>query len=126
MLTVAPGLLLAAAVAAIAVGLAVLLGIPGSSPLIIAIVLGILFRACVEVPQSAKPGLTLASRQALRIGVALLGLQLTFGELMRMGGRGAIIAVVVLLAWVVGTRGSECVGTRPAVPWFVIALSSPA
>lgn len=104
MQAILPGLILASAMAAIAMGLTAFAGIPGSSPLIIAVVLGILFRATVGVPEKAKPGLTIASRQALRLGVALLGFQLTLGELMHMGGRGAAIATVVLFATLLFTR----------------------
>lgn len=48
--------------------------------------------------------MTVAVRQALRIGVALLGFQLTLGQLVAVGARGAFIAVVVLLATFAFTR----------------------
>jgi uncharacterized integral membrane protein (TIGR00698 family) len=93
-----PGIAVAAGIAAIAVGATRLFGIPGSSPLLIAIALGMLFRACFGVPATTRAGLRLVLQYALRAGVAFLGFKLTVGQIVAIGGRGALIALIVLVS----------------------------
>lgn len=99
-----PGLGLAGLIALIAVTVTRLMGIPGSSPLLLAIVLGMLWRACLGVPEAVRAGLARAVRQTLRVGVTMLGFQLTLGELVSVGLRGVAIAVIVLVSTFVFTR----------------------
>jgi uncharacterized integral membrane protein (TIGR00698 family) len=90
---VAPGL----AVAAIGGVLAILLHavLPLVSALLIAIVLGVVFTNTVGPRASFKPGLAVASRRALRVGVALLGFQLVVSQVVGMGW--PVLVVVVLI-----------------------------
>jgi uncharacterized integral membrane protein (TIGR00698 family) len=90
---VAPGL----AVAAIGGVTATLLHIvlPLVSALLVAIVMGVVFANAVGPRTAFKPGLAIASRRVLRIGVALLGFQLVSGQVLGLGW--PVIAVVVLI-----------------------------
>lgn len=90
----APGLLVAVTIAAAARELAALAAVP---PLIVALGLGMLFAGVVNVEQ-VTPGVTMATRPILRIGVALLGAQLTFGQLADLGWFVAAVTVTGLTA----------------------------
>ena len=93
-----PGLALVAALAAAAFAVRSLLpGIP-LSPLMLSIVLGALWRNLLGVPAAATPGIAACLRRPPRLGIVLLGLQLTFGQLLEIGPAGAalLVACVVL------------------------------
>lgn len=102
-----PGLALAAAVTvlAMAVGrLSTLL-----SPLLVALVVGVVL-ANVRPPGPAlQPGLTFASKRVLRIGVALLGLQLVLAEVVALGWPTLLLVVVVVA---VGATTTAALGAR--------------
>jgi uncharacterized integral membrane protein (TIGR00698 family) len=65
---------------------------------LVGLVLGQLPRLQRPLDGSLKPGLALASRRLLRIGVVLLGLKLSLGDVVDLGGPTllAVLAVVVL------------------------------
>lgn len=88
-----PGLLLCLAVATVAVGVQRFDRLAGFSPLILAIVLGMVFRNALGLPSWAAAGVAFAMRPLLRIAIALLGLQLGFQHLMLIGVSGAAIIV---------------------------------
>jgi uncharacterized integral membrane protein (TIGR00698 family) len=82
----APGVLIAIALAALARGMAQGLaqgagGLPKFplSPVMCAVVLGMLWRNTIGVPAWATGGLNWAMHRLLRIGIALVGLRLTLG-----------------------------------------------
>ena len=77
------GLLLAAAGGLTALGVHAV--VPVLSPTLVAIALGILVATTGRLSESARPGLRVASRQVLRLGVALLGLQLLLPEIVALG-----------------------------------------
>ena len=78
-----PGLVLCAAAAAAALVAARLLG--GISPLLIAILLGAVVANIAPPGAVFEPGVAVASRRLLRIGVALLGLQLLLANVLALG-----------------------------------------
>jgi uncharacterized integral membrane protein (TIGR00698 family) len=86
-----PGLLLAAAVAATAFALRQIPGVRTFSPLLLAIVVGMLVGNLWSIPAAARPGLAFSMRRPLRIGIALLGVQLTLTEVLDIGGTGIAI-----------------------------------
>ncbi|WP_220489191.1 putative sulfate exporter family transporter [Tessaracoccus sp. MC1679] len=92
---IAPGLAacLAAAVASVAVNTVV----PIASPLLVAILAGVAWRTARGTTASWAPGVGLAGRQLLRIGIVLLGLQVS---LLTVAGLGP--ATLVLVATAVG------------------------
>jgi uncharacterized integral membrane protein (TIGR00698 family) len=77
------------------------------SPLMIAVLVGMLIRNTLGRPESARAGLALSLRQPLRLGIVLLGLQVTLAELIGIGPAGlaiivAAVATTVLVTWQLG------------------------
>lgn len=96
-----PGLALAAGGGAAA--LLVHAAVPALSPTLVAIVLGMLLAARGGAASSMRPGLRVASRQLLRLGVALLGLQLVLPEILALGWPVLLVAATVVLLGITGT-----------------------
>jgi len=117
--TLAPGLaLVASATAAVLVAGRFL---PVVSPLLIAIVLGAIVSNSTTLPARVKPGMTFAAKKLLRVGVALLGLQLVFSDVIGLGA-GMIAAVIAVVA--LGIGGTMFAGHLLGIDWtqrFLIA-----
>jgi uncharacterized integral membrane protein (TIGR00698 family) len=97
----APGLAITAGATTLVVALSHLM--PTVSPLLIAIVLGAILSNVARLPARVGPGLTFAAKKLLRVGVALLGLQLVFGDILGLGvGMIAVVIAIVVLG-IVGT-----------------------
>jgi uncharacterized integral membrane protein (TIGR00698 family) len=94
------GLLLAIAVPAMLVQSQITVsGRTVISAVAIAIVIGVLLRNLVGLPDACKPGVSLAVKRLLRIGIALLGAQLSLGQVLRTGGKAVLaVAVCIVLA----------------------------
>ncbi|MFB9308489.1 putative integral membrane protein (TIGR00698 family) [Agromyces hippuratus] len=101
----APGLGLAAAGVAASMTAALLL--PGTSALLIAIVLGVLLRNAVPLSPRFEAGLAFAAKPLLRLGVVLLGLQLVLGDILDLGV-GVILVVVAIV--VIGITSTLLIG----------------
>lgn len=86
-----PGLAVTLAGAAAAWGISQL--IPGISPLLVAIVVGALWRNLITVPRSLSPGVAFSSKKLLRAGIILLGLQLSLSAILGLGP-GVLLVVV--------------------------------
>lgn len=122
-----PGLLLLAGVVALAYALAWGAGwqAHGFSPLVLAIFLGALLGnlfPALTGPR-CRPGLVLAQRQGLRLGVALFGFGLSVADLRSVGGVGLgvdlfMVASTLILGYSLGTRW---LGMTPAAAWLVAA-----
>jgi uncharacterized integral membrane protein (TIGR00698 family) len=93
-----PGLALIALLTAAAFGLRALFPAIPLSPLMLAILLGALWRNLLGVPANAAAGIAASLKRPLRLGIVLLGLQLTFGQLLEIGpaGLALLIGCVVL------------------------------
>lgn len=108
---------LAVAVAGAAVAATVGAAVPAVSPLLIAIVLGVA-TANLGLPARTldllEPGLAVASKQLLRIGVALLGLQLILPDLVALGPGVLAVAAVVVVA---GIWGAMTIGRWLGMGW---------
>lgn len=91
-----PGLAVGAGVSAAALGLNQ--WVPSVSPLLVAIVAGAALANAGRLSPRLEPGLAVASRRLLRLGVALLGLQLALSDVFRLGWGviGVVVAVVAL------------------------------
>jgi uncharacterized integral membrane protein (TIGR00698 family) len=91
-----PGVGLCAIAAMVAV--VVSRGVPAASPLLVAILVGMVATNLGVVPQSARAGLAFSSKRVLRVGVALLGVQLVLSDILDLGVGmlGVIVAVVVV------------------------------
>ncbi|MEW6437418.1 MAG: YeiH family protein [Pseudomonadota bacterium] len=97
-LTLVPGLLLTATIAATGFALHGLPGIGTFSPMILAIVIGIAFHNLVGTPARAKAGVTFSLRRILRLAIILLGLQLTAQQVVEVGPKGLGVIVLTLVA----------------------------
>ena len=97
-LTLVPGLALAAAVAGLAYIFRMLPGMSTFSPMILAIMVGMVFRNIVGTAAIFRPGLGFCVRCLLRLAVVLLGMQLTITQVAQLGSRGAVIIIITLLA----------------------------
>lgn len=97
-----PGLALLVGVAACAYVLSALVSF--LSPLVAGVALGALVVNVTTLPQRFLPGVEVGSRKLLRVGIVLLGLRLSLGDLAGLGGRGLIVVTAVVAATFFGTR----------------------
>ena len=93
-----PGLALTGAIALAAFALRLLPGVSALSPMILAILIGLLFHNLVGTPAPAKPGVRFAMRPVLRTAIVLLGLQLTAAQVAEVGAGGLAVIVATLAA----------------------------
>lgn len=93
-----PGLLLTFTIAATAFVLRHVPGLAGFSPMILAVLIGILVRNTVGYPAAAQPGIAISIRRVLRFAIVLLGMQLTVSQVMALGINGALIVTASLSA----------------------------
>lgn len=83
-------------------------GLSGSSPVSgvpVAIVLGLLLRNTLTLPASLTPGLKFATTTVLRLGIVLVGIRLSFFDVLRLGLAGlpvvmaAIATGLIFVTW---------------------------
>ncbi|MDN6748343.1 MAG: putative sulfate exporter family transporter, partial [Brevibacterium sp.] len=95
-----PGLGVAAT--ATAVAWPVSMAAPVLSPLLVAIVLGILVgNVLPELPQTFQPGLAFAAKPLLRLGIVALGAQVVLGDILELGWLVLVLAAVVVAVGIV-------------------------
>ncbi|MFC2025911.1 YeiH family protein [Chloroflexota bacterium] len=68
------------------------------SPVMLAILLGLIISALVPMPKSFKPGLSFAVKKILRFGIILLGIRLTIFDVFRLGAFGVPIVLICIIA----------------------------
>ncbi len=108
-----PGLAVALAGGLAALALNAVL--PVVSALLIAIVLGLVAGNLVGPRRALAPGLSIASRRVLRVGIALLGLQLALREVLALGW-GALAVVFLVVCGGIGLTlwTGRLIGVPPA------------
>ncbi|WGV50035.2 putative sulfate exporter family transporter [Rhodococcus erythropolis] len=84
------------------------------SPLLIAIVAGAVLANTVSLPAKLQPGLAFSAKRLLRVGIALLGLQLMFSDIVGLGW--GVIAVVVAIVFL-GIAGTMYAGKLLGLSW---------
>lgn len=95
-----PGLGIAALATAIAWPLS--LTSPVLSPLLIAIVLGILVgNVLPQLPETVRPGLDFAAKPLLRLGIIALGAQVVLGDILDLGWLVLVLAALVVAVGIV-------------------------
>lgn len=102
-----PGLALLVAVAAPAILVQSQITVSGKavvSAVAIAIVIGVLLRNLVGLPDSCKPGVSFAVKRLLRIGIALLGAQLSLAQVLRTGGKAVLIVAACIVLAILAVR----------------------
>lgn len=92
-----PGLVLTAMLAALAWSLHGLPLLGVFSPMILAILLGMVFHNLIGTPVRARAGVAFSLRRVLRLGIILLGLQLTAAQVAAVGASGVAIIAAVLI-----------------------------
>ncbi|SEQ79414.1 conserved hypothetical integral membrane protein [Lentzea xinjiangensis] len=100
--SVLPGL--AVVGAGVTIAMVVSLVQPSVSALTVAVLLGAVVANVVTLPASAGPGIRLAGRRLLRLGVVLLGLKLVFQDVLKLGYEVLVLAVVAVVVTFVVTR----------------------
>ena len=69
------------------------------SAVAIAIIFGILIRNLIGIPDACKPGTSFAVKRILRIGIGLMGAQLSLGQVLRTGATSVlVVAICIVLA----------------------------
>lgn len=106
-----PGLGLAFAAAGAA--LLVQQVLPTISPLLVAIVLGVALTNLWTIPQSFAPGMKVAAKRLLRLGIVALGLQLALVDILALG-LGMILVVLLIVG--LGIGGTLVIGRALGVP----------
>lgn len=120
-----PGIALAAALAAAAFALRELPFLSQASPLILAILLGMLFHNLVGTPAAARAGIAACMRRPLRAGIVLLGLQLTLAQVAALGGAAIGILVLCVVATFAATvAAGRWLGVDPRLAKLIAAGTS--
>jgi uncharacterized integral membrane protein (TIGR00698 family) len=120
-----PGLLLTALITAAAFGLREVPNVHTFSPLILAIVLGMLFHNAIGTPARAKEGVTFALRKILRFAIILLGLQLTAAQIADVGASGlAVIALSLIATFLFTTWAGRLLGVEKKLTQLIAAGTS--
>ena len=102
-----PGLIMAAAVGAIAFVVESLVKNYTQvvvSPLVLAVVLGALISNFGLLPETCRLGLGFSARNLLRLGIVLLGLQLSFTQVRQLGAPGLALVIIVVAITFTGTQ----------------------
>lgn len=97
-----PGLAVVGVLAALAWGASEL--ISWLSPLVAGVAVGALAVNLLPPPAILQPGIAFAARRLLRVGIVVLGLRLSLGDLADLGGRGLAVVALVVAATFFGTR----------------------
>ena len=123
--TLLPGLLLSAAIAGGGFGLRQLPGLALFSPMILAILSGMVFHNVIGTPRRAKAGVTFSMRRVLRLAIILLGLQLTAAQVVEVGARGlAVIALTLVSTFLVTTWIGRLLGVDRKLTELIAAGTS--
>lgn len=111
-----PGVALAVAVVAVAVGLAELINTVLSfdgliSFILLAIVVGMIVRNTVGLSDLFAPGVAFSLKKLLRLGIILLGIRLSILDVLKIGGFGIpIVLGAVLTGLIVATAATRRLG----------------
>lgn len=79
----------------------------GVSSMLVAIVLGAVLANTGIMPESTAPGIAVVGKRFLRVGVALLGLQLVVGDILALGA-GMVVVIVAIVT--IGISATMLIG----------------
>lgn len=117
-----PGLALAGSIAAVASLLAHLAALAGivASPLVLALLLGLVIAQFGTLPSLVRPGLGFACRPLLRFAIVLLGLRIGLPQIADIGVRGiASVAAIVVGTLASGYWISRRLGLSQNLAWLL-------
>jgi len=121
----APGILIAALIAAFAFGLHQLPHMAVISPAILAALTGLFLAHTVKLPERMETGIAFSSRSLLCWAVALLGLQVSFGQILAIGWAGfAIVAAGLAVSFVTIRAMGRMLGVAPKLAELIAAGTS--
>lgn len=119
----APGIVLAVAVALVSLAVAAAetqaLGHPVIEGLVVAILLGMLVRTAWAMPDTVRPGVAFTARQVLEVAVCLLGISVDLPLLLK-AGPGLGVGIVLLV--IVGLAASYGIGRALGLPHTLSVL----
>ncbi|RNJ47072.1 hypothetical protein B5V01_33210 [Mesorhizobium erdmanii] len=98
-----PGLVLVAMITAVAFSAHNVSGFALFSPMILAVVAGMVYSNVLGTPAHAKAGIAFSQKRLLRFAIVLLGFQLTLGQVVSIGAGGVGIVAATLGATFVFT-----------------------
>lgn len=117
LLSLSPGLALVASALLVARLCAGWLGV---SPLVVAVLLGVVATNLRLLSAWSRPGLGVAAKRLLRVGIVLLGFRLSLDEVARLGGPALLVVVGVVALTFLGTRWlGPRIGVSPALSLLV-------
>jgi uncharacterized integral membrane protein (TIGR00698 family) len=87
-----PGLAFSLILSLLAIRVKDATGLTAMNPVVLALVAGIALRAAIGMPGWLRPGAAFAVRPLLRAAIVLLGLQVTAGQLLSVGGGALALA----------------------------------
>lgn len=91
----------------------------------VAIVIGLLAGNLLRLPRSLRPGLQLAVKRILRIGIVLVGLKLSLAEVLSLGAWGVpFVLAVIVTALVVTTALAGLFGVSPRLALLTASATS--
>jgi uncharacterized integral membrane protein (TIGR00698 family) len=96
-LTLFPGLALVLAIATVA-NLASGFLPPAVNAVIVAVLLGLLIRNAASIPPTFQPGITFSLQKLLRLAIILLGIRLSFFDVVRIGAQSLVIILACVSA----------------------------
>lgn len=100
---VVPGIVLVAMISGVAFSARNVSGFALFSPMILAVVAGMIYSNVLGTPAHAKAGIAFSQRRLLRFAIVLLGFQLTLGQVVSIGAGGVGIVALTLGATFVFT-----------------------
>lgn len=100
---VIPGIVLVAMITAVAFSAHNVSGFALFSPMILAVVAGMIYSNVLGMPAHAKAGIAFSQKRLLRFAIVLLGFQLTLGQVVSIGASGVGIVALTLGATFVFT-----------------------
>ena len=100
---VIPGIVLVAMITAVAFSAHNVSGFALFSPMILAVVAGMVYSNVLGTPVHAKAGIAFSQKRLLRFAIVLLGFQLTLGQVVSIGASGVGIVALTLGATFVFT-----------------------
>lgn len=93
---VIPGIVLVAMITAVAFSAHNVSGFALFSPMILAVVSGMIYSNVLGTPAHAKAGIAFSQKRLLRFAIVLLGFQLTLGQVVSIGAGGVGIVALTL------------------------------
>lgn len=92
------------------------------SGVLVAIVLGIVVRNVLPLPESLQPGIQFSTKTLLRLGIVLVGVKLSLVEMVRLGLWGIpIVAVSIAAGLVLVTAFNDRLGLPPRLGTLIAA-----